>query len=152
MTDALDKLPRYEPELQNKRRIRILRLAEAMAEETPIPSRPELAARFGVSVSMIAADLATIEFARQLEERIAANIGDHVPAAIQMHLAVMNDPEAKHSDRLTAARWLYARWAGAKRAAAAVRGGDEPAQVVAAESELLAQVMRETQEQREQKK
>lgn len=134
------------------RRVRITRLVEAYATEQPIPRRQDLAARFGVSIDTIERDLATVEFARGLDDALASQLSDVVGAVVKLHLDVMRSEDAKASDRLAAGKWLYARWAGAKRAAAAIRGGDEPAQVVAAESELLAQVMRETQEQREQKK
>lgn len=127
------------------RRMRIMRLVEAYATELPIPTRPQLAARCGVSLDTIDRDLGTVEFAQGLDEAIASRLSDVVGKVVNLHLAIMEDPEAKPADRLAAGKWLYARWAGAKRAAAAIRGGDEPARAVAAESELLAQVMRETE-------
>lgn len=139
------------PGVGQLRRVRILRLVEAYATEQPIPKRTELAARFGVSLDTIDRDLGTVEFAHGLDEALASRLSDVVGRVVDLHVSIMEDPEAKPGDRLAAGKWLYSRWQGAKRAAAAIRGGNEPAQAVAAESELLAQVMRETQEQREKK-
>lgn len=127
------------------RQVRIARLVAAYATEQPVPTRAALAARFGVSTDTIDRDLGTVEFARGLDEALASQLSDVVGRVVQLHLDVMENPDAKAGDRLAAGKWLYARWAGAKRAAAAIRGGDEPARAVAAESELLAQVMRETE-------
>lgn len=137
--------------LGHKRKVRIVRLVEIYATETPLPAREVIAARLGCSLAAVQRDLGTLEFARGLEEHLAGKLADVVDEVVQMHLDVMHNGE-KASDRLAAGRWLYARWQGARKVSAAIRGGDEPEKVRADESELLAQVMRETQEQREQKK
>lgn len=136
--------------LGHKRKVRIVRLVEIYATETPLPAREVIAARLGCSLAAVQRDLGTVEFARGLEEHLASKLADVVDEVVQMHLDVMHHGE-KASDRLAAGRWLYARWQGARKVSAAIRGGDEPARAVAAESELLAQVMRETEASREKK-
>lgn len=133
-----------------ERRVRIARIAGMLGTEDPVPTRQAIAARLGVSVATVQRDMGTREFATELETALADQLSDVVGEVIRAHLREMREAE-KASDRLAAGRWLYARWQGVARAAAAIRGGDEPARAVAAESELLAQVMRETEASREKK-
>jgi len=129
----------------HRRRVRIMRLLSIFTSETPIPRLPELAARLGCSVAAIQRDLGTVEFARGLDEALSAELARVVHEAVALHVETMRDAGADRSDRLAAAKWIHARWAGAKRASAAIKGGDEPHRAAALESELLAQVMAETQ-------
>lgn len=126
------------------RMVRIAHLATIYATETPIPTRVALAARMGVTVATIQRDVGTSQFAQLLDEHIHGDMADHVRRAVALHAEAMADTEARWSDRLAAARWIHARWVGARRAMGAVRR-EEPAAVAQDESELLRSVLAETE-------